>query len=60
MKTNRHINAHVTRQPMRVSSHSKRNYNRVIMRKTKLKYGHWNTQTLYPQTEEVRPPKMTI
>lgn len=60
MKARRNVDTYAVRQSVRTSKRVKRNYNRVIMRKTKLRYGRWNTQTLYPQTEDTRPPKMTI
>lgn len=60
MVTRRNVNTHVIRQSVRTSKRVKRNRNRVMMRKTKLRYGRWNTQTSCPQTEGIRPPKMNI
>lgn len=60
MKPRRNVDTYVARQSVRTSKRAKRNYHRVITRKTRLKYGHWNTQASSPQTEEIRPPKMTI
>ncbi len=60
MATRRNVNTHTIRQSVRISKRAKRNYNRAMMRKTKLRYGRWNTQASSPQTEEIRPPKMTI
>ena len=60
MKARRNVDTYAARQSVRTSKRVKRNYNRAMMRKTKLRYGRWNTQASSPQTEEIRPPKMTI
>ena len=58
MATRRNVNAHTIRQSVRISKRAKRNRNRIMMRKTKLMYGRWNTQTSCPQTGGIHPPKM--